>query len=108
MRRGGISYTVDTIRTLKGQFLDAALYFIIRSDNLREITIWRDYRLIIDMVIIAVAHRPGFSMDIPLQLSGTRIIPFPSPEMEVSSTQIRSRLARDLPCESMMPASCRL
>ena len=48
IRRKGVSYTVDTIRRIKEKHRGAPLYFIIGSDNLREISTWHEYRKILE------------------------------------------------------------
>ena len=101
--REGVSYTVDTLRVLTKRYPDSEFYFIIGSDNLLEILTWRSYKTIIKMVTFCVAHRPGFSMRIPEELSRARIIVFPSPEWGISSTKIRSYIAEDKSCRYMMP-----
>lgn len=103
IKRGGVSYTVDTLHTLKTLHPDSQFYFIIGSDNLFEILTWRKYKTIIKMVNLCVTHRPGYSMRIPHELSSAEIIDFPSPEWGISSSIIRSYIARNISCKYMIP-----
>lgn len=60
LKRGGKSYSVDTIRQLKnlyGDFYD--LFFIIGLDSYRDIGSWKDYAELFAMTDIVVARRPG-------------------------------------------------
>ena len=98
-----VSYTVNTLRVLQKRFAGSALYFIIGSDNLFEILTWRNYKTILRMVTFCVAHRPGFSLRIPPELSRAKILPFPSPEWGISSTKIRSYSAKKLSCRYLIP-----
>jgi nicotinate-nucleotide adenylyltransferase len=41
-KRGGPSYTVDTLRELRRLRPDAELYFIIGADTIRELPTWRE------------------------------------------------------------------
>ncbi len=103
IKRGGISFTVDTLRTLKKMYPHSVLYFIIGSDNLSEILTWNNYKKIIKMVTLCVAHRPGYAMRIPSQLSKATIVTFPSPEWGISSTMIRTYLAKGKSCRYILP-----
>ncbi len=42
LRRGGKSYTIDTVREVKSLYPDAELFFIIGEDNAAETTRWKD------------------------------------------------------------------
>jgi len=103
IRRKGISYTVDTIRKLAHDFPDSSFYFIVGSDNVREIKTWRRWRDVLAMVTLCVAHRPGYSITIPASLNIGRIEKFPSPEMSVSSTMIRECCARGQSYRHLVP-----
>jgi len=64
LRRGGVSYTVETIeelRNLHGR--GAKLWFIIGADSLRELTTWRDYRRLLRLCTVVTAGRPGVALD---------------------------------------------
>jgi nicotinate-nucleotide adenylyltransferase len=103
LHRKGPSFTVDTLRELKKHYPSAPLYFIIGSDNLREIPLWRDFRAILKLALFCVAHRPGHSMRVPPVLVSMHMKPFPGPEWKLSSTMIREYVARGYSCESLLP-----
>lgn len=103
--RGCTSYTIDTLHNVHSEFPGHPLYFIIGSDNLREIETWRRYRDILKMVTLCVAHRPGYSLKTPRSLTSiASIIPFPSPEWGISSSMVRAYLARGYSCRYLVPA----
>ena len=104
IRRGGVSYSIDTIRAIAARHRSRRLFFIIGSDNLPEIATWHCFRDILAAVTLCVAHRPGHSMGIPQELDGADIQVFPSPEWGISSTMIRDYLARGYSCEHLLPA----
>lgn len=58
-RRGGKSYSIDTLRTLRAEFPADELYFIIGSDSFMDIGAWREYRAIFCCSNIVVVERPG-------------------------------------------------
>jgi nicotinate-nucleotide adenylyltransferase len=104
IRRGGVSYSIDTIRAIAAHHPSRQLYFIIGSDNLPEISSWHCFRDILAAVTLCVAHRPGHSLTAPPELAGADIRIFPSPEWGISSTMIRDYLARGYLCEHLLPA----
>jgi nicotinate-nucleotide adenylyltransferase len=103
IRRGGISYTVDTIQSIRKRHPEASLYFIIGSDNLADIVTWYQYRRILSAVTLCVGHRPGYSLTIPPEVAATEILTFPSPEWSLSSTAIRGYLAQGYSCKYLLP-----
>jgi nicotinate-nucleotide adenylyltransferase len=107
LRRKGISYTFDTLRKLIHDFPGRPLYFIVGSDNVREIMTWRRYRDVLAMVTLCVAHRPGYSIRLPASLNVGRIEKFPSPELDVSSSMIKEKIAKGRSCRHMVPAAVR-
>ena len=58
-RRGGKSYSIDTLRTLREQHADDELFFIVGSDSYRDFSSWREYTSIFDICNIVVVERPG-------------------------------------------------
>jgi nicotinate-nucleotide adenylyltransferase len=105
IRRGGTSYSIDTLKALSKRYPGTPLYFIIGADNLREIRTWRRYEEIIDMVTLCVASRPGYSNVVPQNLKKTQICFFPSPEWGISSTMIRACLKQGFSCRNLVPDS---
>jgi nicotinate-nucleotide adenylyltransferase len=104
LRRQGPSYTVDTLKALGKEYPDTQLYFIIGSDNLNEVQSWHNYREILSLAKICVAHRPGFS----LHRAGRSAVPFaftpfPSPEWKLSSTLLRTYLATGYSGNGLIP-----
>ena len=106
LRRGGISYTIDTVRELRRQrFPDAALHFIVGTDTLREIHMWRDIGDLLGMCRFVAMDRPGVDRA-GLTAASLHLDP-PWPErlladigvghrIEVSSSEIRQRAAHGL------------
>jgi nicotinate-nucleotide adenylyltransferase len=58
LRRGGISYTIETARELRAAYGDAAeIRFIVGSDALAELPQWREARELVKLVDFAIAER---------------------------------------------------
>lgn len=93
IKRGGISYTIDTIRTIKNQYniTSNKISYLIGSDSLLNFHNWKDPEKILEECQIIVAIRPGFRpSDIPAWI--LHKIQFANiPRFEISSTNIRSR-----------------
>ncbi len=93
IKRGGISYTIDTIDAIKNKIIkdDDELFFLIGSDSLSEFKNWKEPRKILRNSQVVVAIRPGFRpSDIPAWVLH-RIRFANIPRFEVSSTNIRKR-----------------
>lgn len=93
IKRGGISYSIDTIRYIKEtqKLKKDDLYFLIGSDILKNFTKWNQPEAILDECHVIVAIRPGFN---PSQIPNWILsqIQFANiPRFELSSTQIRKR-----------------
>jgi nicotinate-nucleotide adenylyltransferase len=110
IRKGGISYTVDTVRALAAARPEAELFFLIGSDSLRELGTWRSIREIARMVTFACVARddqaiPAADPLLEEKLKGTplRIRKIPVPPLEISSSMIRDRLRQGLAIRDLVP-----
>ena len=103
LNRQGTSYTVDTLRALKKEFPGTQLYFIIGSDNLNEVQCWHNYQELFSLATMCVAHRPGFSMTITDPAVSFAFTSFPSSEWKLSSTMLRTYLAKGYSCNGLVP-----
>jgi nicotinate-nucleotide adenylyltransferase len=103
LEREGPSYTVDTLTRFRQDYPDSRFYFIIGSDNLREIPTWHRYRDILAMVTLCVAKRPGYAMKPPSEVQDVSFISIPSPHWALSSTLLRDYLSQGLSCQYLLP-----
>jgi nicotinate-nucleotide adenylyltransferase len=96
IEREGPSFTIDTIRLYKERFPEAQLYYFIGDDNLPDLESWRDIASLRQLVQFVVLSRAGmpFLSEFPMI---TRHI-------EISSTEIRNRVARGQSVRYMVPA----
>ncbi len=60
IRRGGKSYSVDTLTELRRREPRANFYFIIGSDSLRELHLWREAQRLVTLCTFVTVPRPGF------------------------------------------------
>ena len=102
LRRGEISYTVDTLAELRAEFPADDLFLIIGSDSLASIEQWRQPERLLQMATIVVVQRGGeppidFSVLKDLasaqQIQAAREHVLPMPIIELSSSDLRARVA---------------
>lgn len=98
LERGGLSYTIDTVRefrALLGQ--QTEVYFITGADAVREIVTWRDNEALAGLCRFVAVTRPGYELDalkagLPAQLlKAIEILQVKG--LDISSTDIRRRVA---------------
>lgn len=95
IEREGPSFTIDTVHLYRERFPQAKLYYFIGDDNLPALESWREIEKLRSMVQFVVLSRAGmpFLSEFPLI---TRLV-------EISSTEIRNRIARNLSVRYMVP-----
>lgn len=60
LRRGGTSYSVETIEALLKEYVPPArIFFTMADDSFAEIETWKDWRRIFTLVDLIVVSRPG-------------------------------------------------
>ena len=98
LRRGGKSYTVDTLKQLTRENPSDTFYLIIGSDMFLSLTQWYDWqRIILDAVICAGARSPGQMQALRaeaarLERLGAQIELVALEPLPFSSTQVRARV----------------
>jgi nicotinate-nucleotide adenylyltransferase len=101
IQRGGISYTVDTLREYARRFPRARLFYIIGADNAAKLNEWRQADELATLADFVAVPRPGGSDAVfPPPFRGHTLKGFP---FGLSSTEIRQRLKAGLPVETMVP-----
>ena len=103
--RPASTYTVDTLTDLSGAH---DLYFILGLDALMDLPYWREPRRIIELAWLVAALRPGYEIDWPafeqgLPSAKERVLPLAVPEIGISSTAIRARVAEAKPIRYWVP-----
>lgn len=75
VRRGGFSYSVDTVEEVSKELPDAEIYFILGVDAFFEIDSWKDYRRFLSLCNFIIVTRPGYERrslgeSLPLEVRG--------------------------------------
>ncbi len=90
VRRSGPTYTVETLEELALLYPGAELHLVLGADAASGIPTWHDHERLADLCRIAVVDRPGSSIAVPDGLEVQRV---DAPRLEVSSTELRQRVA---------------
>ena len=104
--RGGLSYTIDTLFELQA-VRPGEYWLIIGSDALRALPQWKQPERLLKFCRLAVAERPGDPGSAALRAMPSwvtdRIDTFELKGIEVSSTELRNRIASGKPVREMLP-----
>mgnify|MGYP000108740447 FL=1 len=64
LTRGTPTYTVETLRGLRAELgPDASIVFLMGADQLHNLDSWRDWEQLFELANIAVAARPGYTLE---------------------------------------------
>src|SRR5215510_9295048 len=59
IRRGGLSYSIDTVQSFAGRFQGAQLFYLIGSDHVPQLSKWRNAEDLARLVEFLIIPRPG-------------------------------------------------
>jgi len=96
--RGGLSFMVDTVESLRRRWPSATLHLLVGDDVVSTLPRWRDVTRLLSMVQLVVLHRALRSDDVaaltvPLDRVGaTTARRLATRRVDVSSTEIRARV----------------
>ena len=88
------SYTIDTLNALQAKFPDDEFYLVIGADNWQLFNKWRNSEEIIAKYHLLIYPRLSFEVIIPDELK-ERVQLVDAPIIELSSTEIRTRLSNN-------------
>ena len=110
IERAGPSYTVDTIAELRAQLeAGSELFFILGWDCLAELPKWREPERLIKMCYLVAVPRVGCSlpdlksMEAVIPGLADRVILLDTPEVDITASVIRNRVARGLSIDHLVP-----
>lgn len=101
VERGGISYTVNTLRDYSARFPDTELFYLIGQDHIGLLPKWREPEELARLATFVVIPRPGQpAQPFPPSFRGRvlRGVPF-----AVSSSLIRERIQKGLGIRGLVP-----
>ncbi|GIP25062.1 putative nicotinate-nucleotide adenylyltransferase [Paenibacillus sp. J23TS9] len=95
IRRGGVSYTIDTVKDIRSSFENIDFHFIIGADMVNYLPKWEGIEELVGLMSFIGVGRPGSELDLdalPPYLKG-KVLLADMPQVDISSTEIRERLA---------------
>jgi nicotinate-nucleotide adenylyltransferase len=104
--RTGPTYTADTMRELKSfHGPDAELFFIVGADAVLKLGTWERIENLREQANVIAVTRPGFDIDnFTAEKSWPEVSVLASPPIDVSSTEIRTRVREGRPIDYLVPA----
>ena len=110
VERGGPSYTVDTIAMLRAQWgPKVSLFLILGVDALLDLPRWKEPAYLVQECHFVVLPRSGRNsqelevLESSLPGISARVVRLDVPEIEISSTDIRDRVAHGLSIRDLVP-----
>lgn len=99
--RGGVSFTIDTVRDYLRRFPQAELFYLIGADHVPTLPKWREAEELARLVQFVVIPRPG---ETPASLSAPfRIRSLGGWPLKLSSSQIRARVQAGQGIQHLVP-----
>ncbi len=101
IRRGGVSYTIDTVREYARRFPQATLLYLIGADHVHTLPQWREADALAQLVEFVALPRPGRTLEAPPAPFRVRALQgFP---VAISSSEIRARVKAGQPIHNLVP-----
>lgn len=112
IRRPGVTYAVDTLRALRAAYpANVELCFIMGADSAKSLPRWYESADLAELATYIAASRPGFALDdeakAGLAAAGFTMEYVEDLEYDLSSSDIRERLAAGDSVEGMVPDAIR-
>jgi nicotinate-nucleotide adenylyltransferase len=122
-RRTGKSYSVETLNILHQTYPDDSFYFIIGLDSFRDLSSWKAYEKLFTLAHLVVVTRPGIDASpeqlLPIAIrqefcysaesknlhhsSGNKVFFLQETRLDISSTDIRRRIAALQTIDHLVP-----
>ena len=94
-----LTHTYETVEKIKSQYQDKELFLLIGADNLEDFKNWKNQRSIMENCSLLVVNRNNSLIDEIIESNEIltefkdKIIEAPIEEIEISSTEVRNRIA---------------
>jgi nicotinate-nucleotide adenylyltransferase len=103
--RRGPTYTVDTLEEFKRFFPHAELFFIVGADVALELRTWHRVADIAGLAQVVAVTRSGSDLtSLPTESGLPAVHVMEMPAVDISSTEIRERVASNTPIDHLVPA----
>lgn len=105
----GPSYTVDTIASLRDELGAQSFFFILGSDSLAGLALWKEPAKLVQLCQLVVVPRLGLNLPDLSSLASSvpglidRVTRLDAPIIGISSSEIRQRVAQGLSIRYLVP-----
>jgi len=99
----GPSFTVDTLRRARRAWPEAEIFFITGADAYRDLASWREPEALVELAQMVAVSRPGYDLGRLDPFFRDRVLFLEIPGYEISSTEIRRRIAAGRSVRYLVP-----
>jgi nicotinate-nucleotide adenylyltransferase len=103
VKKGGVSYTIETVRAMRVRFPDDELAWVIGADQVERLHQWQEIGELVKLVEFVALARPGWAKGERMDIPGLRLRWCEGHDIEISSTEVRERVRAGLPVDWMIP-----
>jgi len=103
LRRGGVSYTIESVRHFRSAFPRDELFWIIGGDQLPQLNQWKDIAELAQLVEFIFLERPRHPAKQTPDIPGLRLHRCDGHLIEISSSELRQRVRRGLSLHYFCP-----
>jgi len=101
LKRGGISYTIDTVNEIRAKLSPTEIYLIMGWDQALIFDKWKDHDKLVELCKLIVFTRPGYEGTLPAILKDNgKMLPL---YIDISSSMIRDMLMRGESIRYLVP-----
>ncbi len=103
LKRGGVSYTIESARFFRSIFPNDELYWVIGGDQLPQLHKWKEIDELATLVDFIFLERPGYPVKATLDIPGVKLHRIDGHLLAISSTELRERARRGLSLDYFVP-----
>jgi len=103
LRRGGVSFTIDSARHFKSLYPNDQLFWVIGGDQLPQLHLWKEIGELAKIVEFIFLERPGYPVKAAPDIPGLRLHRCDGHLLAISSTELRERTRRSLSLDYFVP-----
>lgn len=101
--KGGVSYTIDSVKYFKSQFPHDELFWIIGGDQVPLLHNWKEIEELVKLVEFIFLERPGHPPKPHIDIPGLKLHRCDGHLIEISSSELRHRVATGLALHYFCP-----
>lgn len=103
LRRGGMSFTIDSARHFRALYPNDELYWVIGGDQLPKLHLWKEVIELAKLVEFIFLERPGYPSKSRPDIPGLRLHRCDGHLLAISSTELRERTRKNLSLDYFVP-----